>query len=142
MKKIVAIGGGEIGRPGYEVETQAIDEEIIKLTGKKNPLVLFIPTASSDSREYVSVFQEHFGKRLSCRTDVLYLTNKISKDKIEKKVLSTDVIYVGGGNTLRMMTIWRKLGVDAILKKAWEKGIVVTGISAGAICWFDYGHSD
>jgi len=66
--KIVAIGGGEIGRPGFPVETTKIDKEIIALTGKKNPRLLFIPTASSDSESYYEVVKKHFGKRLGCST--------------------------------------------------------------------------
>jgi len=142
MNKIVAIGGGEIGRQGYQIETQKIDEEIIKLSGKKSPLILFIPTASNDSQGYISVFENYFGKKLGCKIDVLLLNKHVSKNEIRNKILSSDIVYVGGGNTLKMMTLWRKLGVDKVLKEAWEKGIVMSGLSAGAICWFKFGHSD
>src|SRR3989338_4536669 len=98
--KIMAIGGGEIGRPGYPVETTKIDEEIIALSGKKNPQVLFIPTASEDSEGYVEVFNKHFGKRLGCKTDVLYLIKeKLTKQQIRAKILNSDIVYVGGGDT-------------------------------------------
>lgn len=143
MQKIIAIGGGEIGRTGYPVETTQIDKEIIKLTGKKNPKLLFIPTASSDSEEYIKVVEKYFGQKLKCKIDVLYLLkNKLSKKEIEDKILKSDIVYVGGGNTLKMMQIWRKLGVDKILIKAHQKGIVMSGVSAGSICWFKYGNSD
>ncbi|MFA5050910.1 MAG: peptidase E [Patescibacteria group bacterium] len=143
MKKIVAIGGGEIGRPGYPIETAQIDKEILRLTGKKNPKLLFIPTATSDSELYYETVKKYFGKKLGCKTDVLYLVNKkISKKEIEKKVFGSDVIYVGGGNTLKMMKIWRKIGVDKILKQAYKKDIVLSGLSAGSICWFKWGNSD
>lgn len=143
MSKIVAIGGGEIGRPGYPVETTKIDKEIIKLTGKVNPRLLFIPTASSDLESYLNVVKKHFGKRLNCKVSVLYLIReKLNKEEVEKKILDTDIIYVGGGNTLTMMKIWRKLGVDKVLVKAYKKDIVLSGLSAGAICWFRYGSSD
>ena len=65
-----------------------------------------------------------------------------SKKEISEKILGADIIYVGGGNTLMMMTLWRKLGVDKILQQAYSKGIVLCGISAGAICWCAYGNSD
>jgi len=143
MKKIIAIGGGEIGRPGFKIETKEIDEEIIKLTGKKNPRLLFIPTASSDSKIYYEIVKKYFGKKLGCKTDILYLIEeKLKKKDIENKILNSDIIYVGGGNTLKMMKIWRKLGVDKILVKAHEKGIIMSGLSAGAICWFSFGNSD
>src|SRR3989344_184171 len=141
--KIVAIGGGEIGRPGYPVETTKIDKEVIALTGKKNPRLLFIPTASSDSESYYEVVKKHFGKRLGCKTDVLYLIKeKLTKKQIEEKVFAADIVYVGGGNTAKLMKVWRATGLDKILKKAGEKGIVLSGISAGAICWCKYGLSD
>ncbi len=143
MKKIIAIGGGEIGRPGFKIETKEIDEEIIKLTGKKNPKLLFIPTASSDSRSYYEVVKKYFGKKLGCKTEILYLIEeKLKKKDIENKILNSDIIYVGGGDTLKMMKLWRKLGVDRTLIKAHEKGIVMSGLSAGAICWFSFGNSD
>ena len=97
MGKIVAIGGGELG----EGETLAIDKEIISLTGKNRPRALFIPTASSDSRGYWQTFQDVYGSELGCDTDVLYLLGVSSaKWELEEKILSADLIYVGGGSTL------------------------------------------
>lgn len=143
MKTIIAIGGGEIGRPGFPIETTQIDKEIIKLTGNKNPKLLFIPTASSDSESYYETVKKYFGKKLGCKTDVLYLIKeKLSKKEIEEKILTSDIVYVGGGNTLKMMKVWRKNVVDKILKQAHEKGIILSGLSAGAICWFRWGNSD
>jgi len=139
MSTIVAIGGGELG----DFETLPIDREIVKYSRKKYPKVLFIPTASKDARGYWDVFQSVYKDKLKCKTDVLFLLDgELSKKQIEKKILSSDIIYVGGGNTLYMMQVWRKLGVDTMLEKAYEKGIILSGISAGAICWFRYGSSD
>jgi len=141
--KIVAISGGEIGRPGYKIETKEIDQEIIKLSNKKSPKVLFIPTASEDSEGYYSVFKKYYENNLGCKTDVLYLIKeKMSKKQIENKILKSDVIYVGGGNTLRMLKLWRKLSVDKILKKAASQNIILSGLSAGCICWAKVGNSD
>jgi len=138
-KTIVAIGGGKIRTRG----TAPIDREIIRLSNKKNPRLLFIPTASSDAELYWRRVQEYFGGYLKCKTDVLFLIQeRPSKSAIRKKILSADIVYVGGGNTLKMMRLWRRLGVDKILKSAYDSGIVLCGISAGAICWFDSGHSD
>jgi dipeptidase E len=61
---------------------------------------------------------------------------------IEKKIFVSDIIYIGGGNTLKMLDVWKKKGVDKILKKAWERGIIISGLSAGAVCWFKYFSSD
>jgi dipeptidase E len=136
---IVAIGGGEIRTRG----TAAIDREIIRLSNKKHPKLLFIPTASSDSERYWKHVQEYFGKFLKCKTDVLFLINEQpSKEQIRRKISTADIIYVGGGNTLMMMRLWRRLGVDKLLVSAHESGTVLSGISAGSICWFDSGHSD
>jgi dipeptidase E len=109
----------------------------------KNPKLLFIPTACSDSERYWTHIQEYFGDFLKCKTDVLYLIKEhLSKEQIRRKISWADVVYVGGGNTLLMMRVWRRLGVDKLLKEAYENGTVLSGISAGAICWFDSGHSD
>lgn len=149
MGKIVAIGGGEMGRPKedgngfYPVETTSIDKEIITLTGKQHPSLLFIPTASYDSSAYYEIVRQHFLK-LGCQeVNVLNLSDKsLSKPHIKNLILSHDAIYVGGGNTLRMMNTWRKSGVDATLKRAYKQGVVLSGISAGSICWFSFGSSD
>jgi dipeptidase E len=143
MGKIVAIGGGEMGRPGYPVETTIIDKEIIRLTGKTNPHLLFLPTASSDSESYYEVVKKHFGDELGCKTDVLYLIKeKLNIYEIESKIIKADVIYVGGGNTQKMIRVWKETGTDIYLKQAYEKGIILSGVSAGAICWFRWGNSD
>ena len=139
MGKLVAIGGGEMAGG----ESLAIDKQIASLTGKNRPRALFIPTASGDSREYWKVFQNVYGTELGCETDVLYLLGvSPTKEELEQKILSADLIYVGGGNTLKMMKRWRRLGVDSILRDAYGRGIVLSGLSAGCICWFSWGHSD
>ena len=143
MGIIVALGGGEIGRPGYSVETTAIDEEIIRLSGRDRPVLLFIPTATNDSETYIDAMYKQFGERLGCTVDILRLITENPRYwEIQKKVEKADIIYVGGGNTLRMMKRWRKTGLDRILMEAYEKGTVLSGLSAGAICWFRYGSSD
>ena len=104
MGKIVAIGGGELKRPGQQVSTTTvIDREIIRLSGEKNPKFLFVPTASSDSEKYVSAVQRHFGDELRCIVDVLYLIRDPSFQQISAKIQRADIIYVGGGNTLKKM---------------------------------------
>lgn len=149
MGKIIAIGGGEIGRPKedgngfYPVETTLIDEEIIKLTGKSRPSLLFIPTASNDSPNYYRVVKKHFLGLGCSEVNVLNLSDKaLTRAQTGKIILSHDAIYVGGGDTLRMMNIWKKKGIDKILEQAYKKGIVLSGLSAGSICWFSFGNSD
>ena len=138
-RKIVAIGGGELGM----LETAEIDKRIIELTGKTRPKALFIPTASGDAAGYVETFETCYGKEFGCQTRTLNLIqNPPSFEKMSALVLDSDLIYVGGGNTYRMMKRWRRLGLDSVLVEAASRGIVLTGLSAGAICWFKYGHSD
>src|SRR5579863_363198 len=109
---IVAIGGGKIATR----QTLPIDREIIRLTHQKNPRLLFIPTASSDSEIYWKKVQKYFGDFLKCKTDVLFLMKENpSREQIRSKISGTDIIYVGGGNTLQMMRVWRRLGVDKLL---------------------------
>lgn len=137
-RAIVAIGGGEM-KPGGR---DAIDREIVRLSKRAHPNVLFVPTASSDDAEYCQNFAKYFGEFLKCRTDVLRLTEAPPAREIASKIGWAHLVYVGGGNTLYMMRVWRRLGVDRLLKTAYEKGTVLAGVSAGAICWFDSGHSD
>ncbi|MCH8186622.1 MAG: peptidase E [Chloroflexi bacterium] len=139
MGKIVAIGGGDF-RTG---ETLALDREVVRLTGTSRPRALFIPTASSDSVEDWEAFRAAYGGELGCDAYVLnLLTVPPSSRELAEAILSSDLVYVGGGNTLKMMRRWRKLGVDLLLRQAYDRGIVLSGVSAGAICWFRYGHSD
>ncbi len=139
MGTIVAIGGGEIRDFG----TLVIDTAIVRLAGKRHPNVLFIPTASGDIEGYWNSFQKVYGQKLGCKTKVLYLIKeKPTKKEIREKIFSSDLIYVGGGNTLRLLGTWKKFGIDKMLKEAYKKGVVLSGLSAGAICWFKKGFSD
>lgn len=143
MGKIIAIGGGENGRPGYEYETELIDKEIIRLTGKDKCNVLFIPTASNDSDGYTACMNNIFENKLGCSMTTLELTKKdYSNSDLREMILNTDAIYVGGGNTQKMITIWKEKGIDKLLHEAYENGVVLSGLSAGSICWFKYGDSD
>ncbi|QQR83996.1 Type 1 glutamine amidotransferase-like domain-containing protein [Candidatus Peregrinibacteria bacterium] len=124
-------------------ETLAIDQEIVALSGKKNPRVLFIPTTSNDSETYSQAIEKLYGKKLGCKVEKLFLLRENpSQKEIEEKIFSADIIYIGGGNTLKMMKRWRRLKVDQMLQTAYNQGVVLCGASAGSICWFEHGHSD
>ncbi len=143
MLKIVAIGGGAIERPAKRPATTSIDEAIVQMSGKKKPRVLFIPTASQDAPSYVEAVKKQYGDRLGCAFETLELyRDRPSKKEITARIKRADIIYVGGGNTMRMMKLWRKLGVDRLLINAAKSGTVCCGLSAGAICWFREGNSD
>ena len=137
--KIIAIGGGEIKNH----DTISIDKFIVNQTIKHKPKALFIPTASGDASGYCATFDEIYGRILGCRTDhLLLLRRKSDRELCRRKIEEADLIYVGGGNTLRMLKLWRRLGVDRLISDAGKKGTVLSGLSAGAICWHDWGHSD
>lgn len=139
MRKMMIIGGGEL----IDSETFSIDKKIVQLADKERPEALFIPTASWESEAYCETFHKVFRDKLNCQTDVLLLLdNKLKDEEIREKILSSDVIYVGGGNTSKMMAVWREKRVDYYLREAYDKGVVLSGLSAGSICWFTYGQSE
>ena len=135
-KNIVAIGGGGFGRSLGSLE---IEKYIISLINKKRPKICFIPTASGDSSLYKLNFYRAFSK-LDCITSHIDFFSRT--ENLEKKVLNQDIIYVGGGNTKSMLAVWKEWNLHKILCNAYEKGIVMSGVSAGAICWFEKGITD
>ena len=136
IKNIVAIGGGGFGR---SLGSLAIEKYIISLVNKKNPKICFIPTASGDNDLYKLNFYRAFSK-LKCITSHIDFFSRT--EDLEEKVSTQDIIYVGGGNTKSMLAVWKEWNLHEILKKAYENGIVMSGVSAGAICWFDKGITD
>jgi len=143
-RNIIAIGGGKIMVPAHrEAQTLSIDQSIVQQVKRKSPKVLFIPTASEDNVEYCEAFRKQYEERLGCSVQELLLyRDRPSNRKIQMLISESDIIYVGGGNTLRMMNLWRQLGVDKCLDKARKRGAVLCGLSAGSICWFRQGNSD
>jgi dipeptidase E len=143
MLKIIAIGGGSIGWGAAKTEVLSISQEIIRLSGKPRPRLLFLPTASLDDKAYIRAVESHFGRKLGCRVETLTLIKRSPPfSEIRRKILGADIVYVGGGNTLRMILRWKKLGVDRALREARARGKVLCGPSAGALCWFRQGNSD
>jgi dipeptidase E len=141
--KIVAIGGGKVGRFSPTVRTTPIDREIVRLSGKKSPRLLFLPTASAGCDQYCAAIYRQFGRRLGCRVDVMLLINTDPDlASIKDRMSRADIIYVGEGNTLRMMKAWRRYGVDRAIRAAAKRGAVLCGSSAGSIAWFSWGNSD
>jgi dipeptidase E len=138
MTKIVAIWGWWWAPENIK----EVNEKIFSICKKNNPKILFIPTAKSDDEEYCNIFKNHY-ESLWGKVDFLFLIKeKTSFKEIEEKILNSDIVYVWWWNTLKMMTLWRKLWVDKVLKKALEKDIVLAWTSAWAICWFKYWNSD
>ena len=117
-----------------------IDQFIIQATGKEHPHMLFLGTASNDDPDYYELVRNHFENRLGCASvkPLLLFQSSDSYEEIRQQILSTDIVYVGGGDTTSMLKIWHEKSVDKILYEAYQNQIVLAGISAGAICWFDY----
>ena len=136
-KQIFAMGGGGFS---MEPENPLLDQYIFGLSKKETPKVYFIPTASGDSDKYIVKFYSAF-VQLSCKLSHLSLFNPPTSD-LRSFVLQQDIIYVGGGNTKNLITLWKEWGLDHILKEAWESGIILCGLSAGSICWFEEGVTD
>ena len=137
MRQIIAMGGGGFS---MEPDNLALDRYVLAQTGKARPRVCFLPTASGDAEGYVVNFYTAF-TQLDCQPSHLFLFRVPTAD-LTSFVLEKDAIYVGGGNTRSMLALWREWGLDRILKTAWENGIVLAGLSAGAICWFEQGVTD
>lgn len=104
------------------------------------PRVCFVGTASGDSDAYLARFYAAFSE-LPCRPRHLPLFRRTRLD-LRDHLAAQDVVYVGGGNTRSMLSVWREWGVDDALRRAWETGVVLAGVSAGAICWFEQGITD
>jgi dipeptidase E len=134
-RHIVAMGGG-----GFSDDDPLLDDYILSLTGKERPRVCFLPTASGDAAAYVERFYAAFTRR-SCEPSHLSLFQP-PYPAIGEIVGSHDVIYVGGGSTANMLAIWRIHGLDDALRRAWQRGVVLAGVSAGGLCWFDSGVTD
>jgi dipeptidase E len=136
---IVAMGGNDFGPP----DNGLVDDHVIGLArvqrGRERPRVCFVGTASGDSQDYLAGFYAMFARRSEATH--LGLFDRSVAD-LERFVLDQDVILVGGGNTANMLAIWRVHGLDRVLAKAWEEGVVLGGSSAGANCWFEGSTTD
>jgi peptidase E len=136
-RHIVAMGGG-----GFlmEPENPLLDDFLLALSAKTKPRVCFVPTAAGDSAFVIAKFYDAFGDG---RSDPCHLPLFArGRERVRDQLLRQDVVYVGGGNTANMLAIWRLHGVDAALREAWNAGIVLAGVSAGALCWFEGGTTD
>jgi peptidase E len=136
-RQIVAMGGGTFGGDG---RLSPLDAYLLQLAATPRPRVCFLPTASAESPPYLLRFYEAFTAD-RCEPSHLLLFGRPRTD-IRDFLLGQDVIYVGGGNTANMLAVWRVHGVDRVLAEAWERGVVLGGVSAGMICWFEAGVTD
>lgn len=131
---IFAMGGGGFT---MEPENPALDEFILSLAEAQVPKILLLPTASGDAAGQEAQFHLTFGDR-PCEPSVLSLFRLGGSGAVDLReiVLSQDIVYVGGGSMRNLLAIWRVHGMDEILREAWMAGVVLAGLSAGAMCWF------
>lgn len=136
MRQLIVLGGG-----GFLMEkTRALDRYFLAATGKATPRVCFVGTASGDAESMRYKFYEAMAA-LDCTATHLSLIQPPTAD-LASFVHEQDAIYVGGGNTRSLLALWREWGLDVALRAAYERGAVLGGISAGMICWFEYGITD
>ena len=142
-KRLICIGGGELKTK----ETLKIDGYIAELAkthaGEKRAYGLFIPTASHDSMPYFNSFRKTYTSVYDIKADVaLTVYGEMDMERIAEKFQKADFIYVGGGDTVFMLEHWKKSGMLELIRDAYERGVIVCGLSAGAICWFETMYSD
>jgi dipeptidase E len=135
--QIVAMGGGGFS---MEPENLMLDRFVLSTAAVSQPKICFVGTASGDSQIYVDKFYTAF-RALLCTASHFSLFQPPTAN-LRSFVMEQDVIYVGGGNTRNLLVLWREWGLDSILREAWLAGVVMAGISAGSICWFEQGLSD
>src|SRR5262249_4329913 len=136
-RQIVVMGGGGFSVAG---DDGVLDDYVLSLTRARRPRVCFLATAGGGSRDYIVRFFEAVPAR---RAEASHLPLfGVPREDIREFLLSQDVIYVGGGNTANMLAVWRAQGVDRVLRDAWRRGTVLTGVSAGMLCWFEGGVTD
>jgi len=137
VQRIAAMGGG-----GFSMEprNRRLDTWLLSLARRKRPRVLFVATASGDSSDYIRRFYRSF-RHYDCSAAHLDLFNR-TVGSPRDAIVGADLVYVGGGNTANLLAVWRVHGVDRAMREAWENGVVLAGVSAGAICWFESGVTD
>ncbi len=134
MNQIIAIGGG-----GFSPGPKSIDRYILSQSNCATPSVCFLPTASGDADIHVARFYETYCT-LPCKPTHVPLFRRTPD--LRKVLLSQNIIFVGGGNTKSMIAVWKEWGLPEILQEALSQGIILSGTSAGAICWFAQGITD
>jgi dipeptidase E len=133
---IFAMGGG-----GFTMEPSnpLLDDFVLSLAARREPRILFLPTASGDATAQINAFRARFADR-ACQPQHLSLFRlRDTRRPLEEIVEEQDIVYVGGGSMRNMLAIFEAHGLDRLLVRAWERGTVLAGISAGAMCWFQGG---
>jgi len=135
-RSILAMGGG-----GFTMEptNPLLDDFVLSLARAHEPRILFLPTASGDTTTQINAFYARFGGRACVPAHLSLFRLGDLEGSLEEIVLGQDIVYVGGGSMRNLLALWRAHGIDDLLTRAWRRGTVLAGISAGAMCWFEGG---
>ena len=136
MRQIIAIGGGGFGRV---IKDLKIENYIKSQCKSDSPKICFIPTATGDDNQYIENFYKAFDS-IGCKTSHIDFFKRTIN--LVEHIKKQDIIFVGGGNTKSMLAVWKDWGLDALLEEAYKNGVIMCGVSAGAICWFNKGITD
>jgi peptidase E len=123
-----------------EKDGSLLDDYVLSLAGATRPRVCFLPTASGDADHYVVRFYRRFAAACEASHVSLFRRDQGAggvEEDLASHLLAQDLIYVGGGNVVSMLGAWRAHGLDVVLRKAWRRGVVLCGPSAGSLCWFE-----
>jgi dipeptidase E len=134
-RRIVGLGGGG----DTDAQSELLWQYVLDLVGKDRPRMLYLPTAIGDHESGSVAFFERFARRAEASHLVTF---PYPPPDLRSVILAQDAICVSGGNTANMLAIWRVHGIDALMREAWEQGILLWGASAGMICWFEHGVTD
>jgi dipeptidase E len=137
-RQIVAFGGG-----GFSMESgnPLLDDYVLGLCRRERPRVCFLPSASGDADHYVVRFYRAFPAERCEPSHISLFRREQGPADLRDHLLAQDLIYVGGGSVVSLLGVWRAHGIDEILREAWERGVVLCGLSAGSLCWFAEAHS-
>jgi peptidase E len=135
-RQILAMGGG-----GFSMEAGngLLDDFALALTGVEKPKVCFLPTASGDADHYIVRFYRAFPADRCRPSHVSLFRRDGGACDLARHLLDQDLVYVGGGSVISLLGTWCAHGIDGMLRAAWESGVVMTGLSAGSLCWFEHG---
>jgi dipeptidase E len=133
-RQIVAFGGG-----GFSMESgnPLLDDYVLELAPSSRPRICFLPSASGDADHYIVRFYRAFPAGRCEPSHISLFRREQGTADLRAHLLSQDIVYVGGGSVISLLGVWRAHGIDSILREAWEAGVVLCGLSAGSLCWFD-----
>ncbi len=140
-EKHIVAGSGGFQYVNRVLRIGPLLEYAFKLSGKDRPNFCLLATALGDDRRSISSFYDACSRE-KVQASHLELFPIPNHAHVEEFILSQDVIWVAGGSVANLLAVWRVHGLDKLLQKAWEKGIILTGQSAGSICWHVGGTTD